>query len=461
MRKNVTPKNILPFSRCSYRKYAVFMAMTIGLSGGLWGCGSSTKMGDIGFVSGFAGAVVADEPRAVLAAQDVLSAGGNATDAAVSLYFSLAVTLPSTAGLGGGGSCIVKDGVTKKVEAIDFPAQPPLHAGMLAVALPASPRGIFALHTRHGSFRWESLLAAPEQMSREGVTVSRALSWDLFRAEEKLARDPDAKRLFFRPDGHVLTEGDRMTNFELGAVLSSLRRSPGDFYLGQFARDFASGASFMGASMNPDDLRDVKPALSAGTRMELGDELLVLPDGRKDAVALANWLRKLPLEQRGQALADTLMLPGSNSSPAPGTAFAVIDSKGGAVACALTSNGLFGTGRMVSGTGIFLAAQKPLKDKVAGVPAMIFNPNSNEIRFAGGAGGGVDPTAAVLEAALDSHDGELPVAKAVAASSVSAIPGAAARVNAMACQAGKLENARCEAAVAPAGAGYGVLVGNK
>ena len=437
------------------------MAMIFGMSGGLWGCGKSTQMGSVGFVSGFAGAVVADEPRAVVAAQDVLSAGGNATDAAVSLYFSLAVTLPSTAGLGGGGSCIVKDGVTKKIEVIDFPAQPPLHAGMLPVAVPASPRGIFALHTRHGSFRWESLLAAPEQMSREGVSVSRALSWDLFRAEERLARDPDAKRLFFRPDGHVLAEGDRMTNYELGAVMSLLRRSPGDFYLGQFARDFASGASFMGASMNPDDLRDVKPGLSGGTRIELGDEILLLPDGRKDAIALADWLRTQSVEQRGLALADTLMLPDPNHPPAPGTAFAVLDAKGGAVACALTSNGLFGTGRIIPGTGVFLSALKPLKTKIAAVPAMIYNPNSNEIRFLGGAGGGADATAAVLEAALDSHDGQLPISKAVATSSVSAIPGAAARVNALACQPGALGNGSCEAAVAPAGAGYGVLVGNK
>ena len=435
------------------------MATIIALSGGLWGCGFTTQMGNVGYTPTFAGAVVADEPRAVVAAQDVLAAGGNAVDAAVSLYFSLAVTLPSTAGLGGGGSCIVRDANTNKVEAIDFPANPPLHAGMLAVAVPASPRGIFALHTRHGSMRWESLLAVPEQLSREGVSVSRALSWDLARSAELLSRDADAKRLFFRPDGRVLGEGDRMTNYELGAVLSSLRRAPGDFYLGQTARDFASGASFMGAAMNPDDLKDVKPALSAGTRSELGDETLVLPDGRKDALALLDWLRKQTPQQRGLALADTLMLPNSDQPPPPGTAFAVIDMKGGAVACALTSNGLFGIGRIVPGTGVFLAAPKSPKNKIAAVPALIYNANSNEIRFVGGAGGGADPTAALLESALDSHEGQLSVAQAVATSSVSVVAGGAARVNALACQGGKLANGRCEAAVAPAGAGYGVTVG--
>ena len=65
------------------------------LMGGLAlsGCGSDApQKGQIGFISEDFGGVVSDEPRSALIGRDILSAGGNAVDAAVAVYFALSVT---------------------------------------------------------------------------------------------------------------------------------------------------------------------------------------------------------------------------------------------------------------------------------------------------------------------------------------------------------------------------------
>ena len=62
---------------------------------GLSACGGSAfEEGQVGFIEGFFGGIIVDEPRAALIGRDVLSAGGSASDAAVAAYFTMAVTMP-------------------------------------------------------------------------------------------------------------------------------------------------------------------------------------------------------------------------------------------------------------------------------------------------------------------------------------------------------------------------------
>src|SRR5215207_1750595 len=61
-------------------------------------------------------AVSADESRAAEVGREILVNGGNATDAAVAMFFALSVTLPSAASLGASGACIVHDSKTLKAE---------------------------------------------------------------------------------------------------------------------------------------------------------------------------------------------------------------------------------------------------------------------------------------------------------------------------------------------------------
>src|SRR5579883_2255978 len=221
----------------------------------LSGCGGSKEQpGVVGTVKGFIGGAVADEPHAAQVARDILSAGGTFADAAVGLYFTLAVTLPSTASLGGGGVCVVYDAKINRGQVLDFAPRAPAAGG--PVAVPSGIRGMFALYAQYGKLRWEQLLSPAEDLARFGHPVSRALAADLLAAQSKLAADPELARLYLKPDGSPYKEGDRLVQSDLSTVLSAIRsRGAGEFYTGPIAREFVRGAQAHGATMSLEDMR--------------------------------------------------------------------------------------------------------------------------------------------------------------------------------------------------------------
>ncbi|HEX9702604.1 MAG TPA: gamma-glutamyltransferase, partial [Rhodospirillales bacterium] len=120
-----------------------------------------SKRGTIGFVEGFLGGVVADEPRAALIGRDVLSSGGTAADAAVAVSLALSVTMPSSAGLGGGGICLVHDAKSKANETLDFLPGVSRAAGASspAAVIPGHVRGLAVLQAKYGRMQWAQMVA--------------------------------------------------------------------------------------------------------------------------------------------------------------------------------------------------------------------------------------------------------------------------------------------------------------
>src|SRR5215218_6233633 len=160
-------------------------------------------------------AVAADESRAAEVGRDILLAGGNAADAAVAMYFAMAVTLPSAASLGASGACIVHNDKTKAAEAFVFPPiAAPGTVGGQPFIVPSGVRAITLMHVRHGSLRWEATVAPAERLARFGVPVSRALARDLQTSGAMLGG-----RAF---GGGALAEGSTLTQPELAGTLGSI-----------------------------------------------------------------------------------------------------------------------------------------------------------------------------------------------------------------------------------------------
>ncbi len=244
------------------------LALLPGCSGGEGG--GAPSQGQPGYVTGFLGGVVADEPLGVLAGRGVLSAGGTAADAAVAVGLTLAVTLPSRAGLGGGGACLAFAAGGKSVnrgvpEAIMFTPIASAEASAASdrpAAVPMLARGLFLLHSRYGSLPFENLVSSAEQLASAGVPVSRALVKDLGLVAGPLLVDPGARAVFSH-DGAPLTEGQTLRQPELGATLAQIRTAGvGDMYLGNLAHQIEQASVLAGGPIPVAQLRAALPKVA-------------------------------------------------------------------------------------------------------------------------------------------------------------------------------------------------------
>lgn len=334
-----------------------------GISHELFG-GGKPQLGEPAPQKPVVGFAVAPVPQAALAAKRIFNEGGNAADAAVAEGFALAVTLPSRAGIGGGGACLIdlpkNDGGTGKVLALLFPPGMPQSttAGSdRPAAVPQLARGLVAMQARYGKLPLGRDIAPAEAMAGGGVAVSRALAVDLGVVGNALLTDPAARSVFAGPSG-VLQAGQTLRQPDLAATLNQLQSSGMlGFYQGHQAATIVNAADIAGAGLTLEDLRSVKPRYADPvTVAERGIMLSFLPNpGGRAAAASIESLAQNP--QPFSNVVEPASRQGMMQTNLPASAgFAVLDAKGGVVGCATTMNNLFGTGRIAQGTGILLAA---------------------------------------------------------------------------------------------------------
>ena len=391
-------------------------------------------------LSGFIGAVVADEPNAAVIGREILATGGNAADAAVAMAFALTVTYPSRAGLGGGGACLtyrptVNKSATGYTSPLEGPAQavpeaimfvPPAPAtapaGGRPAAVPMLARGMFVLSARYGSRTFESLIVPAEQLARFGAPVSRAFGRDLATVGTALLADPGA-RSSFGPSGTPLAEGARMLQPELAALLTQIRvEGVGSLYQGNLAAQVAAEASAVGGGLTPADFRNAVPRVAQSLVLRAGSDSVaflpppadgglaaaaafqVLQSGKGNLAAAADRSAAIIASERAnggdpQALLKTSPPPATLPPLPASTSFVTLDKSGASVACALTMNNLFGTGRVATGTGMLLAASPASVPPPLLAAAIAWNNNLHVFRAASG-GSGQDAAGLAVAASM-------------------------------------------------------------
>ncbi len=203
------------------------------------------------------------------AAVALLREGGNAADAAVAAAAMLALTEPTSTGLGGDMFALYYDATTRTVSGLNgsgrAPAAlstdllrrqgllplPPLHAH--AVTVPGACAGWCDLAARHGSLPLRRVLAPAVSTARDGYPVGSWTShgWAAGRGQLK---GPGARDLLL-PDGRAPRAGETFRNPALARVLSAIAEGGKDaYYKGEAGRAVVAAVRSEGGVMTAEDL---------------------------------------------------------------------------------------------------------------------------------------------------------------------------------------------------------------
>jgi gamma-glutamyltranspeptidase/glutathione hydrolase len=368
--------------------------------------------------------VVGDEPFAVKVGAATLAQGGSAVDAATAMYFALSVTYPVAAGLGGGGICIVHDPANNKSEEFDFVDRD--SAGGGSYALPGNVRGFAVMQSAYGTLPWQKVVSPAEGYARTGFPISRALSERLAELGNVVRLDAGLAREFLDESGQPKTPGTLVNNPDLADTLSAIRQYGADaFYSGAVSRKIVAYSTAEGGGILPGEFATYKATRNTPRVIQMGSDYVFLPAPRTGAGAFAGGLfdnlvraqetdvgskdkQAAVLYAVQQTVRDFKLAELPKDLGATG--FAATDTRGQAVACAVTMNGPFGSGHTALGTGVTLA-RAPSSSGVglaaAFLTPIIASPRGDAPPVLAGAGaGGPNGSAAIAYALTRVASGE-------------------------------------------------------
>jgi gamma-glutamyltranspeptidase/glutathione hydrolase len=214
------------------------------------------------------GMAATSHPLATKAAIDVLQAGGNAADAAVTAMAVLGVVEPAMTGIGGDCFCLVANpgrpvwgynGSGRAAAAARAEAM--LEQGIAAIGMdsihavtvPGAVEAWAKILETHGRFGLDRALAPAIRYAEQGFAVAPRVGFDWAIEAARLRRDAGAARHYLR-DGKAPAAGDVMRLPALARTLGAIAaRGPRAFYEGDVAEDIVATVAGRGSLLTVDD----------------------------------------------------------------------------------------------------------------------------------------------------------------------------------------------------------------
>ena len=265
------------------------------------------------------GMVASQHYLATQAGLDVLKEGGNAIDAAVTVGFTLAVTLPVAGNIGGGGFMVIHQVENGKTVAIDYREKAPAkaHRDMFldengdpdpqmsrysyqAVGVPGSVAGMCLALEQYGSITLERALEPAIRYAEEGFIVDEYLHRTIDHAKERLADFPASRAIFLNEEGEAWAVGHRIIQRDLAWSFRQIAvEGPNAFYRGEIAERIADDMASNGGLITLDDLRAYNPVERKPVKGSYrGYEIYSMPppsSGGAHIVQILNILENYPI----------------------------------------------------------------------------------------------------------------------------------------------------------------------
>ncbi|MFV8327737.1 gamma-glutamyltransferase [Flavobacterium sp. ZS1P14] len=233
------------------------------------GCKSSQKIAKpTGLVSSKAMVVSAREEASKIGVE-IMRKGGNAFDAMVGTELALAVAYPFAGNLGGGGFMVYRK-ANGEIGSLDYREKAPLAAtkdmfldekgnvikgksteSPLAIGVPGTIAGVFAVHQKMGSLPIEEILKPVIALAERGVIVTKKQEERLHAYRAKIIKVNSDKTLF----ATVFKENDVIKYPALAATLKRILKNGRDeFYKGKTAETLVKYLQEKGAIITMEDL---------------------------------------------------------------------------------------------------------------------------------------------------------------------------------------------------------------
>ena len=242
------------------------------------------------------GIVVCPQPRAADVGAEILSAGGNAFDAALATAFAQMVVDPFMCGLGGMGSfqffhaesgtngmidfhARAGSGVTPEMWMNDVQGRTEISGytlfedfrselGYTSILTPGTVAGFGEVHRRFCTKSLDTLVAPAVALARDGTPVgcfaydflSRPMMAGVPGGLQRVSATEECKRIHLRDDGSLYPVGEVHYNPGMARTFERIAAEGAEgFYTGELGAEIAGDLSANGSFVTADDLANYRP----------------------------------------------------------------------------------------------------------------------------------------------------------------------------------------------------------